>query len=124
MHTELGCHRNLLNYQRAPAQAWREDRTLIAAAQCIADALGQRYVESIPLSMEAAWAEASPRVPLICLLSPGAHGHAVPCSTIVPFLLAVPQLFFPACTRSAWLVKPCFGMVGQLPSAHEDCSDF
>ena len=44
-----------------PAQAWREDRTLIAAGECIADALGQRYVESIPLSMEAAWAESAPR---------------------------------------------------------------
>ncbi len=53
------------------AQAWREDRTLIAAADVIADALGQRFVESAPLNMERAWAESSPRVPLICLLSAG-----------------------------------------------------
>ena len=52
-------------------QAWRGDRTLVAAADCIADALGQRYVEGVPLSMEAAWAESGPRTPLICLLSPG-----------------------------------------------------
>lgn len=105
-------------------KAFREDRTLVAAADYIADALGQRFVESVPLSMEVrgrvvggrgsprhrgkrvgrrparrgqctrwcppthssrrlprpsrtltplqrAWAESRPRVPLICLLSPG-----------------------------------------------------
>ncbi|KAK9841874.1 hypothetical protein WJX81_008571 [Elliptochloris bilobata] len=52
-------------------KAWREDRTLIAAADMIADALGQRFVESVPLSMEAAWAESRTATPLICLLSPG-----------------------------------------------------
>ena len=41
----------------------------MAAADCIADALGQRYVESVPLSMEKTWAESSPKVPIICLLS-------------------------------------------------------
>ena len=60
------------------AQAWREDRTLIAAADCIADALGQRYVESVPLNMEHAWAESTPRIPLICLLSPGALPYHKP----------------------------------------------
>ena len=54
------------------AQAWREDRTLIAAGDMITDALGQRFVESVPLNMEAAWAESRPTMPLICLLSPGA----------------------------------------------------
>ena len=52
-------------------QAFREDRTLIAAADYIADALGQRFVESVPLNMENAWAESHPKCPLICLLSPG-----------------------------------------------------
>ena len=33
-------------------KAFREDRTLVAAADYIADALGQRFVESVPLSME------------------------------------------------------------------------
>ena len=53
-------------------QAFREDRTLIAAADYIADALGQRFVESVPLNMERAWLESHPKCPLICLLSPGA----------------------------------------------------
>lgn len=53
-------------------QAFREDRTLIAAADYIADALGQRFVESVPLNMEQAWSESHPKCPLICLLSPGA----------------------------------------------------
>lgn len=43
----------------------------MAAADVIADALGQRFVDSVPLNMERAWAESSPRVPVICLLSPG-----------------------------------------------------
>ena len=55
-----------------PVQAFREDRTLIAAADYIADALGQRFVESVPLNMERAWFESHPKCPLICLLSPGA----------------------------------------------------
>jgi hypothetical protein len=54
-----------------PHQAWREDRTLIAAVDCIADVLGHKYVESIPLSMEKTWIESSHRIPIICLLSPG-----------------------------------------------------
>lgn len=40
----------------------------------IADALGQRFVESIPLNLEAAWAESRVSTPLICLLSPGELG--------------------------------------------------
>lgn len=59
-------------------QAMREDRTLVAAADCIVDALGQRFVDGIPLNMERAWAESSPRVPLICLLSPGEITAACP----------------------------------------------
>ncbi|CAL8466541.1 g6077 [Coccomyxa elongata] len=53
-------------------RAWREDRALVAAADVIADALGQRFVDSVPLNMERAWAESAPNVPVICLLSPGA----------------------------------------------------
>lgn len=53
-------------------KTFREDRTLVAAADYIGDALGQRFVESVPLSMERAWAESHKKCPLICLLSPGA----------------------------------------------------
>jgi dynein heavy chain len=53
-------------------KAFREDRTLVAAADYIADALGQRFVESVPLNMERTWAESHNKCPLICLLSPGA----------------------------------------------------
>lgn len=52
-------------------KTFREDRTLIAASDYIADTLGQRFVESVPLSMERAWAESHRNSPLICLLSPG-----------------------------------------------------
>lgn len=53
-------------------KTFREDRTLISAADYIADALGQRFVESVPLAMEKAWQESHSKCPLICLLSPGA----------------------------------------------------
>lgn len=53
-------------------KTFREDRTLIAAADYIAEALGQRFVESVPLNMEKAWSESHAKCPLICLLSPGA----------------------------------------------------
>ena len=53
-------------------KTFREDRTLIAAQEYIADALGQRFVESVPLNMERAWLESHSKCPLICLLSPGA----------------------------------------------------
>mmetsp|Transcript_5388 Transcript_5388/g.12712 ORF Transcript_5388/g.12712 Transcript_5388/m.12712 type:complete len:4322 (-) Transcript_5388:507-13472(-) len=53
-------------------KTFREDRTLIAAADYISDALGQRFVESVPLNMEHAWMESNNKCPLICLLSPGA----------------------------------------------------
>ena len=61
----------IINCENSCKQAWREDRTLVAAAECIADALGQRYADSVPLSMEKTWAESSPKTPIICLLSPG-----------------------------------------------------
>ena len=50
----------------------REDRTLVAAQAYISDAIGAHFVESVPLNMENTWAESTPFVPLICLLSPGA----------------------------------------------------
>lgn len=54
-------------------KTFREDRTLVAASDYISDALGQRFVESVPLNMERAWAESHKKCPLICLLSPGEH---------------------------------------------------
>ena len=72
------------------AQAWREDRTLIAAADMIADALGQRFVESIPLNLEAAWAESRVSSPLICLLSPG--GLCLLCRALLHMALTVSGL--------------------------------
>ena len=53
-------------------KSFREDRTLIAASDYIADSLGQRFTESVPLNMERTWSESHSRCPLICLLSPGA----------------------------------------------------
>jgi len=53
-------------------KTFREDRTLIAAGDYIAEALGQRFVESVPLNMERAHQESHCKCPLICLLSPGA----------------------------------------------------
>ena len=53
-------------------KAVRPDRTLIAAGEYIADTLGARFVESVPVNLDQAWSESKNRVPLICLLSPGA----------------------------------------------------
>ena len=52
-------------------KALREDRTQVAAQAYIADAIGQQFVESVPLNIEATWEESTPYVPIICLLSPG-----------------------------------------------------
>ena len=51
-------------------KALREDRTQVAAQAYIADAIGQQFVESVPLNIEATWEESTPYVPIICLLSP------------------------------------------------------
>lgn len=56
-------------------RAFREDRTLVAAADYIAAALGRQFVESVPASMERVWADSRPGCPIICLLSPGEHLH-------------------------------------------------
>ena len=53
-------------------KALREDRTQVAAQAYIGDAIGQQFVESVPLNMEATWEETTPYRPVICLLSPGA----------------------------------------------------
>jgi dynein heavy chain len=53
-------------------KALRPDRTLIAASEYIAEVLGARFVESVPVNLEQTWGESRNRVPLICLLSPGA----------------------------------------------------
>jgi dynein heavy chain, axonemal len=52
-------------------KTFREDRTLVAATEYVADALGQRFVESVPLNMDRAWSESHSKCPLICLLSRG-----------------------------------------------------
>jgi dynein heavy chain, axonemal len=52
-------------------RALKEDRTLIAASDFIADTLGQRYVESTPLNLESVVLDADERTPLLCILSPG-----------------------------------------------------
>lgn len=69
-------------------QVFREDRTLICANDYIAEALGERFVESVPLNMEHAWSESHPKCPLICLLSAGARlsystgGICPPCTPL------------------------------------------
>ena len=50
----------------------RQDRTMVAAQKYIADAIGERFVESVPLSMDATWEESTPFAPCVFLLSPGA----------------------------------------------------
>ena len=60
-----------LDHACAHGQAFREDRTLLAAADFIAEALGQRFIESVPLNLERALVESAPNKPLICLLSAG-----------------------------------------------------
>jgi dynein heavy chain len=50
----------------------REDRTMVAAQAYIAQAIGDAFVESVPLNMENTWAETDPHTPVICLLSAGA----------------------------------------------------
>jgi dynein heavy chain len=49
----------------------RMDRTMIVAQEYIGSTLGQKYVDSRPLNVEAMHGESSERVPLICILSMG-----------------------------------------------------
>jgi dynein heavy chain len=53
-------------------KALRQDRTMVAAQEYITEAIGGRFVESVPLNMENTWAQTTAFVPVICLLSPGA----------------------------------------------------
>lgn len=75
-------------------KTFREDRTLVAAADYISDALGQRFVESVPLNMERAWAESHKKCPLICLLSPGELPQLVWHARHQWLQLSVQQLFY------------------------------
>lgn len=52
-------------------QAFREDRTLLAATDFIIATIGQRYVDCPPLELDSALAESCSRSPLLFLLSPG-----------------------------------------------------
>lgn len=52
-------------------KALREDRTLQTGKEYIKEALGSRFIESIPLDLHEAWEESSPRCPMIFLLSRG-----------------------------------------------------
>jgi len=52
-------------------RAFREDRTSVVVKEYVASSIGKKYLNFPPLDHEATWAESSPRVPLIFLLSPG-----------------------------------------------------
>jgi len=53
-------------------RALREDRALIAAAGYVVAAMGKRFVEPAPTSLELLWTSSKPTCPVVCLLSPGA----------------------------------------------------
>lgn len=70
-------HDRLTPYERLlVVRALREDRTTIAAADFIKEALGQKYVDVVPLNLEATWEESKPLTPLVCLLSLGSDPTA------------------------------------------------
>jgi dynein heavy chain len=52
-------------------RSWCPDRTLAQANKYIAGSIGQRYAESVIISLQAVWEESDPQTPMICLLSPG-----------------------------------------------------
>jgi len=54
----------------------REDRMLVAAKDYIVENMGKKYLVFKPLDIEGTWAESSPLVPLIFLLSPGSNPNA------------------------------------------------
>jgi len=54
----------------------REDRMLVAAKDYIVETMGKKYLVFKPLDIEATWAESTPLVPLIFLLSPGSNPNA------------------------------------------------
>ncbi|KAG2382014.1 hypothetical protein C9374_005806 [Naegleria lovaniensis] len=49
----------------------REDRTILAAMQYIRSALGQKYLDVVPTSLDSVWKESDNKTPFVCLLSPG-----------------------------------------------------
>lgn len=54
----------------------REDRTLVAVRQYIAETLHKEYLVFKPLNIEATWEESNPLCPLIFLLSPGSNPNS------------------------------------------------
>ena len=52
-------------------RSMRTDRTMIVAQEYIATTLGQRFVDSHPLSVESMHAESNERTPFVCILSMG-----------------------------------------------------
>mmetsp|Transcript_13743 Transcript_13743/g.31844 ORF Transcript_13743/g.31844 Transcript_13743/m.31844 type:complete len:4493 (+) Transcript_13743:136-13614(+) len=53
-------------------RSMRTDRTMLCAKDFVVDVLGTPYIESTPLNLEATLAETNERIPLVCILSPGA----------------------------------------------------
>ena len=52
-------------------RSWCPDRTLAQANKYISKSIGQRYAESVIISLQAVWEESNTTTPMICLLSPG-----------------------------------------------------
>ena len=73
---------------------------MVAATSLIAEALGQRYVEAIPLSIERVWEGSAPNIPVICLLSPGVDSHFRQYRASIPQLLVQKRSVFISRLRS------------------------
>merc|ERR1712166_1339996 len=52
-------------------RSWCPDRTLSQANKYIAQSIGQRYAESVIISLQDVYTESDTQTPMICLLSPG-----------------------------------------------------
>jgi dynein heavy chain len=52
-------------------RSWCPDRTLAQARKYIGKSIGHRFVESVITDIKDIWDESEPKVPMICLLSPG-----------------------------------------------------
>jgi len=52
-------------------RAFREDRTLVVVKEYVAQAIGKKYLDFKPLDIESVWAESTPTLPMIFLLTPG-----------------------------------------------------
>ena len=107
-------------------KTFREDRTLVAAAEYVADALGQRYVESVPLNMDRAHTESTKTSPLICLLSRGsdptkliedlAKKKKIKVRCISMYSVVVGVL---PCPVPAGITNDCTALLQNMPSQHE-----